>query len=364
MLKNEIDPQMGPKRNWLLILARYREPDHARSVFELMTTLVLFAALWAIAWLLLSISYILTLAVVVPTAGLLVRLFIIQHDCGHGSFFRVRALNDWVGRAIGVLTITPYDVWRRSHATHHATHGNLDKRGIGDIDTLTAAEFLAMPHWRKVCYRLYRNPVVLFGVGPAFVFLLQNRLPFGFMREGWRPWISAMGTNIAIATVVFAMIWLVGFKPFLLVQAPITLLAASIGVWLFYVQHQFEDTVWSKGESWEFHDAALYGSSHYDLPPVLAWFTGNIGIHHVHHLYSRIPFYRLPQVLRDFPELANLKRLTLIDSFACTRLRLWDEGRQKLVSFRDAMKQYHLGAIAAKQNKRGNYADQYFEDNC
>lgn len=325
-----------PARDWMMILARYREPDPFRSLLELAITFVSFLALWALAWWALSVGYWLTLAIAVPAAGFLVRLFIIQHDCGHGAFFGKRWINDWVGRFIGVLTMTPYDVWRRSHAIHHATQGNLAKRGIGDIETLTVREYLALPLWRRMAYRCYRNPVILFGIGPVYLFLVQNRLPLGFMRDGWRPWVSAMGTNLAIAVVICALIWMVGTGPFLLIQLPILLLASSMGVWLFYVQHQFEDTVWADGETWEFHDAALLGSSHYDLPAVLAWFTANIGVHHVHHLYSRIPFYRLPQVLRDFPELANVKRLTLHQSLACVRLRLWDERQRKLISFREA----------------------------
>ena len=187
---------------------------------------------------------------------------------------------------------------------HHATSGNLDRRGIGDIDTLTVREYLARSRWGRLRYRLYRHPLVMFGIGPAYLFLLQHRLPVGLMRGGWRPWLSTMATNLAIAAIVAALIWLVGVRPFLLVHLPIMLLAASIGVWLFYVQHQFEDTVWADGQDWNMHEAALHGSSHYDLPAVLRWFTANIGMHHVHHLCSRIPFYRLPHVLRDHPELA------------------------------------------------------------
>jgi acyl-lipid omega-6 desaturase (Delta-12 desaturase) len=238
----------------------------------------------------------------VPAAGLLVRLFMIQHDCGHGSFFRGRLANDWVGRAIGVVTLTPYDYWRRNHARHHASSGNLDHRGSGDIDTLTVSEFAARPRWRRILYRLYRHPIVMFGVGPTYLFILRYRLPIGMMRNGWRPWLSTIGTNIAIAVLVAGMIWLVGLGPFLLVHPPIMVLAASIGVWLFYVQHQFEETSWSRDEAWSLHEAALHGSSHFHLPGVLRWFTANIGVHHIHQLCSRIPCYRLPDVLRDHPQ--------------------------------------------------------------
>jgi acyl-lipid omega-6 desaturase (Delta-12 desaturase) len=323
-------------RDWIETLAKYREPSQARSVIELMITGGPLIGLWVLAWWAMSISYLLTLALAVPAAGFLVRLFIIQHDCGHGAFFRGKTANDWIGRVLGVLTLTPYDVWRRSHALHHASSGNLDRRGMGDIDTLTVREYQMMPLWRRAYYRFYRHPLVMFGIGPGFLFLVQNRLPFGLMRAGSIYWISAMGTNAAIVTVAGALMYLIGVGPFLMVHLPIILLASSIGVWLFYVQHQFEETVWADERSWKQHDAALYGSSHYVLPGVLRWFSGNIGIHHVHHLYSRIPYYRLPQVLRDHPELADVRRLTMLESLSCARFRLWDECKQKLVSFRDA----------------------------
>jgi omega-6 fatty acid desaturase (delta-12 desaturase) len=260
----------------------------------------------------------------------------IQHDCGHGSFFRQRLANDWVGRVLGVVTLTPYDFWRQSHAAHHATSGNLDRRGVGDVDTLTVEEYRALPFWRRLGYRLYRHPVVMFGIGPTYLFVLRHRLPIGQMRAGWRPWISVMATNLGIAAIAFVLIWLIGLGAFLLVHLPIMLLAASIGVWLFYVQHQFEGTSWDNDDEWSIQNAALHGSSFYDLPAVLRWFTANIGMHHVHHLSSRIPYYRLPRALRDHPELGNMSKLTLLESFRCVRLALWDENRRRLVSFREA----------------------------
>jgi acyl-lipid omega-6 desaturase (Delta-12 desaturase) len=318
------------------LLARYREPNSARGVFELGITVVPFVVIWALMWTALDHGYWTGLLLVAPAAGLLVRLFMIQHDCGHGSFFRGRLANDWVGRAIGVVTLTPYDLWRQSHARHHANSGNLDRRGIGDIDTLTVREFQELPRWRQMLYRLYRHPLVMFGVGPTYLFILRHRLPIGMMRGDWRPWLSTMGTNTAIAILVAAMIRLVGFGPFLLVHLPITILAASIGVWLFYIQHQFEDTSWSDDEAWRFHEAALHSSSHYHLPGVLRWFTANIGVHHIHHLCSRIPCYRLPDVLRDHPQLAAVGRITVLQSFRCIRLALWDEEERRLVSFAEA----------------------------
>jgi omega-6 fatty acid desaturase (delta-12 desaturase) len=318
------------------LLAGYREPDSARGIFELAITAVPLLVIWALIWAAVAHGHWIGLLLAAPGAGLLVRLFMIQHDCGHGSFFRSRRANDWVGRAIGVATLTPYDYWRRNHALHHASSGNLDYRGFGDIDTLTVREFLERSRWHQLLYRLYRHPIVMFGVGPAYLFILRHRLPVGMMRGGWMPWLSTMGTNAALAVLVAAMIRLVGLGPFLLVHLPIIVLAASIGVWLFYIQHQFEDTSWSRDEAWSFPEAALRGSSYYDLPDALRWFTANIGVHHIHHLCSRIPCYRLPDVLRDHPQLAAVGRITLLQSLRCVRLALWDEDGQRLISFGEA----------------------------
>jgi omega-6 fatty acid desaturase (delta-12 desaturase) len=318
-------------------LSRYREPSRVRSLVELAITLLPLAALWAAAWFACSLGYWwVTLLIAIPASGFLVRLFMIQHDCGHGAFFRRQWANDWVGRVLGILTMTPYDFWRRTHAMHHATSGNLDRRGIGDVETMTVREYLSRSRWGRLRYRLYRNPIVLFGLGPGYVFLLRQRLPFGLFHEGWRPWISTQATNAAIGSIAGGLIWLIGVKAFFLVHLPIILLAATFGVWLFYVQHQFEDTTWSENRDWSLHEAALHGSSHYDLPLLLRWFSANIGVHHVHHLCSRIPYYRLPRVMRDHPELRNIGRITLLESFRCVRLVLWDEAQQRLVSFREA----------------------------
>jgi acyl-lipid omega-6 desaturase (Delta-12 desaturase) len=324
-------------------LARYRQPNLGRSVVEILITVVPFVLLWLSMCLSLHFGYGLYLLLAVPAGGFLVRLFMIQHDCGHGSFFRHRLVNDWVGRVIGVFTLTPYDFWRRAHGIHHATSGNLDLRGIGDIDTLTVREYLALSRWRRLGYRLYRHPIVMFGIGPSYLFILRHRFPCGLTREGWLPWVSTMATNGAIALVVAGMMWWVGIRPFLLVHLPITVLGGAIGVWLFYVQHQFEHTVWSENRDWNFSTAALHGSSHYDLPAVLRWFTANIGVHHVHHLCSRIPFYRLPLALRNHPDLANVSRLTLGQSLACVRLVLWDETARRLITFRELRNRFGDG---------------------
>ncbi|MCX5493712.1 fatty acid desaturase [Kaistia dalseonensis] len=316
-------------------LGRYREPRTARSIFELSVTLLPLLGIWLAMWVLLDVSYWLTLLLAAPAAAFLMRLFMIQHDCGHGAFFRWRAANDWVGRTLGVLTFTPYAFWRRTHAVHHAAVGNLDRRGMGDIDTLTVAEYAALDRMGRLKYRIYRNPLVIFGLIPGYLFLLHYRVPVGLMRAGYEPWASTMGTNVAIAALVIGLIWLLGLGPLLMIQGPVLLIAATLAVWFFYVQHQFEGTKWDHAEAWNFHEAALQGSSHYELPGPLAWFTGNIGVHHVHHLSSRIPFYRLSEVLDDHPELASVGRLTLLQSFRCATLALWDEKAGRLISFRE-----------------------------
>ncbi|UWQ26411.1 fatty acid desaturase [Leisingera aquaemixtae] len=326
-------------RDWVKILAQYREPNPARSAFELAVTVVPFLLLWAAAWWSLSVSYWLTLALSVCIAAFLLRLFTIQHDCGHGSFFTNRHVSDWVGRIIGVLTLTPYDVWRRTHSIHHSTHGNLGKRGMGDIHTMTVAEYRAASRWERLVYRLYRHPVTLFGIGPGYLFFLQNRIPYGLTGQA-RYWISAMGTNAAILAALGLIWYFGGLMPLLLIFLPATLIAATAGLWLFYVQHQFETTQWTQEEDWQLHDAALHGSSHYVLPPVLQWLSANIGIHHVHHLYSRIPFYRLTEVLRDHAELADGNRMTIRESLANARLHLWDEDSCRLLSFAQARRLY------------------------
>jgi len=234
-----------------------------------------------------------------------------------------------------VLTLTPYDYWKRTHAAHHANSGNLDRRGMGDIDTLTVREYQGLSWLRRLGYRMYRNPAVMFGIGPVYLFLLQHRAPVGLMRgAGWKPWASTMSTNAGAALIMGVLIWLIGIGPFLMIHGPIFLLAASMGVWLFYVQHQFDETRWAREAHWNLPEAALHGSSYYDLPVVLRWFSANIGVHHIHHLASRVPFYRLREVLRDYPELAKIGRLTLWQSLRCVNYTLWDEEAGRLISFR------------------------------
>ena len=321
---------------WTRILNNYRNPNFGRSLFEIAVTLVPFIGLWILSWAALENGYWWTLPALWVLAALFqVRIFLIQHDCGHGSFFRNRKLNDWVGRCLGVLTLTPYDYWRSHHALHHASTGNLDRRGFGDIDTLTVREFKQRTAWGQLLYRAYRSPLVMFGIGPAYLFMVRQRFPYGLMGSPMPAWVSAMATNAGILAVVGGLMWLVGWQTFLLIQVPVTAIAGSIGVWLFYVQHQFEDTVWASDDDWDLHEAALHGSSHYELPGVLRWFTANIGVHHVHHLCSRIPYYNLPKVLKDHPDLSEVSKLTLLESFRCVRLVLWCEEKRQMISFRD-----------------------------
>lgn len=316
-------------------LVVFRTPNVPHSWYELAVTFLPFVILQALMMFAVSAGHYLAL-VLTPISGLLLlRMFIIQHDCGHGSFMPGKKLNDWIGRAIGVLTLTPYDCWRRSHDLHHAGTGNLDARGFGDVDTLTVREFRSLSPLKQFGYRLYRHPLTVLGFGPAYLFLLRHRLPIGLMRAGSIYWISAMATNAATALLLAALAWQFGFATTILVFLPTLLVAATTGVWLFYIQHQFEDAHWDSRKEWSFKEAALYGSSYLDLPAPLRWFTGGIGIHHIHHLMSRIPFYRLNEALGAHPELANVNRITAKQTIKPLFLALWDEDERKMVRFRD-----------------------------
>lgn len=322
--------------SWRGLVRPYARASTRRSLVQLATTATLFLAttigllyglrheVWA--------AFLLT----VPAAAFLVRLFIIQHDCGHGAFFKGRWANTVLGSVLGVVTLTPYIFWRDRHARHHATSGNLDRRGVGDITTLTVREYRALPPWPRLMYRLYRHPLVMFGIGPVYVFILRHRVPTGHPLREYRTWLSVLGTNAGVAAALLVMWQTAGFATFLLGYAPIFLIAASAGVWLFYVQHQFEHAHWERQSRWKFHVAALEGCSFYDLPRVLHWLTGHIGLHHIHHLSSRIPNYRLQECYDQNPEFQRVRRLSLRASLKCARLALWDEERRELISFRHA----------------------------
>ena len=318
---------------WNKILAPYKKADNRLAVAQLLNTALPFFLLWYLMLRSLEVSYALTLVLALPAGGLLIRLFILQHDCGHGSFFTSRRANNALGFVLGVLTLTPYKYWRRTHAIHHATSGNLDHRDFGEIQTLTVEEYLSRSRWGRLAYRIYRNPVVLLVIGPAYQFIVKHRFPLDAPRAWAKEWASVMWTNLAIVAVVVAMAQTVGLGAFLKVHLPIFLVSGAAGIWLFYVQHQFEDTYWEHVPEWEIRQASLAGSSYYDLPAVLHWFTGNIGYHHVHHLSSRIPNYRLRQCMEEVPELQRVTRITFWQSLRCAGLKLWDEEQRKLVGF-------------------------------
>jgi omega-6 fatty acid desaturase (delta-12 desaturase) len=313
--------------------AKYRRPDAWRAIIQIVTTALPFVALSITMYLSLEYSYWLTLALSVPAAGCALRFFIIQHDCGHGSFFASKRANDLTGRALSLFTITPYAYWRRLHALHHASSSNLDRRGFGDIDTLTVDEYRALPPMRRLAYRIYRNPVFLLVIGGPVHFLLLQRFPTTLKRPAWEMWSSVMSHNLVMALFYGALLVLLGWEHFTILVLPILVVAAAMGVWLFYVQHQFENTSWEKNENWDRQTAALLGSSYYELPRVLQWFTGNIGLHHIHHLCSHIPNYRLQECLDALPELKSINRMTILQSLKTAPLALWDTDKNKLVSF-------------------------------
>ena len=313
--------------------AAFRGALPAVAYWQLGSTIALFSVMIALMFATVATHYWLTLLLAVPAGGLLVRLFIIQHDCGHGSFLQGRAANDTVGRLVSVLTVTPYEVWRREHAKHHATSGNLNERGIGDIDTLTVREYDQLPSWRKAWYRIYRNPIFLFGFAVPFYFMVMQRLPVDHPLPKRKAWVSVMGLNLGMVSFYAVLAYVFGFWNLILVAVPVIHIASAAGGWLFFVQHQFDEAHWNRPPDWDVQVAALFGSSYYVLPPVLNWFTGNIGLHHIHHLNSMIPNYRLTACLKASADLQSLNRLTLWESFKCVRYKLWCEERQMLVGF-------------------------------
>lgn len=322
--------------------------DPKRSLLQLVTTTSGFLALLLIMGAVSHDRYWLTLLLAVPAAGLLVRLFIIQHDCGHGSFFRSRAANDQLGRALSVLTLTPYWSWSQGHAAHHASTGNLDRRGRGDVETWTVAEYRASGRVKKLLYRLYRNPLVMVGLGAPINFIVLQRLPTGYEFRDPDSRRSILLLDLALL-VTIGLSWAAfGFFTVGGTYLPVMVVASWIGNWLFYVQHQFDGTHWEREDDWNFHEAALSGSSYFKLPPILQWFSGNIGLHHVHHLCSRVPNYRLQACLDAAPELHRFAKLvTLRESLRCWRLALWDEHRGMLVGFRDIRPAHRLAGIQA-----------------
>jgi omega-6 fatty acid desaturase (delta-12 desaturase) len=327
------------ERSWRKVLAPYKRPSARAATVQLLDTALPFAFLWYLMLLSLAVSYALTLALAVPTGFLFIRLFILQHDCGHGSFFPSRAANNVAGSLLGVVTLFPYGYWRRTHAIHHATSGNLERRELGDVKTYTVREYLGFTPMRRWRYRLYRHPLVLLGLGPAYQFVLKHRFPFDIPWAWKREWASVLWTNAGIAVIYGALAGALGWRTVVLVQLPVVLVAGAVGVFLFYVQHQFEEAYWEHDEAWDFYRAGVHGSSFFDLPRPLHWLTANIGYHHIHHLASLIPNYRLAQCFRDNPGLQQVTRLTLWQGLRCLRLKLWDEETRTLVGFEAVSKQ-------------------------
>ncbi len=323
-------PHAAPQ-SWQSLVAPYQQPHRWRSVWEVVNTFVPFLLFWYLAYRGLAVSYWLTLALALPAAGFLMRIFIILHDCGHGSFFKSMRANDWVGTVAGFFTLTPYFQWRHDHALHHAGAGDLDRRGVGDVWTLTVKEYAALPRRRQLSYRLYRHPVVMFLVFPVLLFVFAHRLVAG--TSGPRERRSVYLTNLVMLGAILGLSWLIGWQALLLVHLPILFLSSTAGVWLFYVQHQFEDTYWESHPDWKYAAAALQGSSYYKLPKLLQWFTGNIGLHHIHHLSPKIPNYNLQQCYDANPLLRQVTVVTFWESLKTMSLKLWDEERGALVGF-------------------------------
>jgi omega-6 fatty acid desaturase (delta-12 desaturase) len=319
---------------WREALAPYARPRLDRSLLDLATSVVPYLALSVAMYLAIRVSYVLVLLIAVPTAGFLVRTFIVFHDCSHGSFLPSKRANVWLGIVLGLIVYSPFLRWRHDHAIHHATSGDLDRRGGGDVHTLTVAEYRALPRTGRLGYRLFRNPLVMFGIGPIVALLVGPRL----VARGARPRLrrSVIATNIALAVAIGALCWVIGWRDYLLVQGPTIMLAGGVGIWLFYVQHQFEDAYWQGTDSWSYANAALRGSSYLKLPRTLQFFSGNIGLHHVHHLSARIPNYNLQRAHDENPMFHDVPTLSLWDGLRAVRLKLWDEERGRLVTFAQA----------------------------
>jgi omega-6 fatty acid desaturase (delta-12 desaturase) len=321
-------------------LAPYAKPDVRKSALDIATSVVPYLALFALMYFLLDVSYWLVLLVALPASGFLLRTYIVFHDCSHGSFMPTKKANQIVGTAAGLLVYSPFLSWRHSHQVHHATAGDLDRRGVGDVPMMTYDEYVSAPLKTRIGYRLFRNPLVMFGIGPIWSLVIGPRI----VSKDARPRIkrSIHLTNLALAVMVTALCLLMGWQEFLMLQLPMVFLAGTAGVWLFYVQHQFEDTYWESKESWSYADAALKGSSYLKLPKILQFFSGNIGLHHVHHLSARVPNYHLQAAHDNVDLFGDVPVLTFWDGIKATRLKLWDEDRGRLVTFADAQRRPDL----------------------
>ncbi|MDQ8204715.1 fatty acid desaturase [Pelagicoccus sp. SDUM812003] len=335
-INDESSDSLEDPHAWKRVVARFQRPAALRANWQIVNTLTPYAALWLLMYLTLGVSIWLTLGLAILAAGFLVRVFIIFHDCTHGSFFASKHANSWVGFVAGVLTFTPFAHWRWEHARHHATSGDLDRRGVGDVGTMTVDEYVKASTWERVRYRMTRNPITLFVFAPLFLFLIKQR--FSSSGAGQPERRSVLWTNVCLVALAVVLSWLFGWQAYVFIQLVILAVSGAAGVWLFYVQHQFEDVYWERGDEWSFVDAALKGSSFYRLPKALQWLSGNIGYHHVHHLSARVPNYRLEACHRSDPLFRSVKPVTLRSSLGALRLRLWDEEARRLVGFRDVRK--------------------------
>ena len=323
--------RLSKEPTWQKSVAKYQNPSLKRSLWQIANSLIPYLILWVLMVFSLNVSYWLTLLIAIPTAGFLIRIFIIFHDCGHGSFFKSKKANATLGILTGLLTFTPYYHWRHNHSVHHATVADLDRRGTGDILTLTVEEYRQLPGSKRFAYRISRNPLVIFTIGSVGVFLIGHRI---FNRkDGKLERSSVLWTNLALLGLITLISAIISLKAFLLIQLPVIFLASTAGVWLFYVQHQFEGVYWERHDRWNFMSAALQGSSYYKLPRLLQWFTGNIGFHHIHHVSPRIPNYYLEACHKDYHLFQEVHPLTLRGSLKSLSLRLWDEKERRLVGF-------------------------------
>lgn len=317
--------------NWMDVVSKYNYPDTWKSTWQLINSIIPLLGIFVLMYLALDVSYWLTLALVIPATGFMVRVFIIFHDCGHRSFFKSARANYVTGFFLGLFTFTGVNKWQRSHNAHHATVGNLDKRGVGDVQTMTVEEFKSASKGRRIFYKMYRHPLLLLGIGAPYLFILQNRL---FAKNtDWKEKRNVLLTSFVLAVIITGISLLIGFKSFVLIYLPILYVSSILGTWLFYMQHQFEGVHWYRQSEWDYPTVALQGSSFYKLPRILQWFSGNIGFHHVHHLSPRIPNYKLEQCHRENELFANIKPIGILESMKSLKLRVWDEEGGKLVSF-------------------------------